>query len=232
MLINYKLIIVSFFIIILVLALFFAFRIERVYILKEGDDFNLDEKLLLEHLKIRYGFPLLLYNVKNIENKILKFSFFEKATVRKKLPNSLIIKIKMKEPVAYIYGKDNNIFLLDKEGFVYKNAFKNFFDLPLILSERKDLITTSITLKGVYKNVITTLAFLRDKKKDIFASISQIEIRESKNDYILYYKRSKTGIYLKNSINVDAIIKGLAAIKVLEDDTKMLYFVESGFLLL
>ena len=71
---------------------------------------------------------------------------------------------------------------------------------------------------------------LKTNFHDIYDSISQFEVFDDNNSYIMYkiyFKTINHCIYLKNSINVDCISKGLAGALYFDSlnmkDKKMLY---------
>lgn len=209
------------------------FKINNIVIKKVGMDFILDESLLLDYLNIKKGSFIWFYNTKAIQEKLSKFYFFNDTAVKKIYPDTILIELKMREPIAFVYGGNGNFYLADKDGYIYSNAFKKKVDLPLIIFEKNSFIEPSVILKGSYKELLNVLEMLHKKNKVIYDNLSQIEVNEKGSiKYIVNFKTYDLRVYLKNFINVDAIIDSLALAFYMDfkkENGKRAYYTENSF---
>ena len=74
-------------------------------------------------------------------------------------------------------------------------------------------IQTGVIIGGKFNNLLNEISLLKSNFHDIYNSISQFEVFDDNYNitYKIYFKTINHCIYLKNSINVDCISKGLAA---------------------
>ncbi|MBN2547012.1 MAG: FtsQ-type POTRA domain-containing protein [Spirochaetes bacterium] len=224
-------------IILVLLALFIPFKLKNVTIKKINYDFYINNDKFLEYLNIKPGISIWSYKTALIKEKIDKLYYISNSNVYKRFPNSIVIEIKIREPIAKLSGYDSEIFLIDIEGYVYRDAFKSFQSIPVIIFDNKDDIKPGIVLKGKSREILEILDKLKSNFKNIYSSISQIEVSKNKYfgfNYVINYKTYNYRIYLKNFINVDSIKRGLAFVIYMNSkdyDSRKAYYAEKGFIL-
>ena len=97
------------------------------YLIKESD--------IAEKLKNIYGMNIFSIKRKDIEDPLKEINFFEKVEVKKKYPNTIIVKIFETQPTAILY-KNKAKYLLDSSSNLIKfEKNMNFDKLPNIFGE-------------------------------------------------------------------------------------------------
>ena len=97
------------------------------YLIKESD--------IAEKLKDIYGMNIFSIKRKDIEDPLKEINFFEKVEVKKKYPNTIIVKIFETQPTAILY-KNKAKYLLDSSSNLIKfEKNMNFDKLPNIFGE-------------------------------------------------------------------------------------------------
>ena len=194
-------------------------------------DFDLDKKKLLQYLEIESDKGVLNYNVDSMKEKLSKLLYLKSYDVYLRNPNTLVINLQIRRPVAKVVGENNNLYFIDETGFVYREVQNDYEKTPtLIFSGGADKIKIGVIISGKYKNLLYELTLLKSNYSDIYDSISQFEVfGDAKDDviYKIYFKTINHCIYLKNIINVDCISKGLAGAmyfdKINRNDKKLFY---------
>ncbi len=224
-------------VILISLAFFIPFKLKNVTIKKINHDFYINNDRFLEYLNIKPGFSIWSYKTNLIKEKINKLYYISDANVYKRFPNSIVIELKIREPIAKITGNDSEIYLIDRSGYIYRDAFKSFQNIPVIIYEKNENIKPGIVLTGDYMEILDLLDKLKKEFQNIYSSLSQIEINLNKYfgvNYVINYKTYNYRIYLKNFINVDSIKRGLALVIYLNNkgyDNGKAYYAENGFVL-
>ena len=209
------------------------FTVKNVEISK---DFEIDREKIIEYLEIYPQRLIWKYDTKLMEQRMSKQFFLEEYRIFKKYPNTIAIKIKIRKPIAKTVGYNSRIYVIDKDGIVFRQAHQKDSIYPLLLYSEREKIKSGIQISGVYKNVIDVLYNLRKTSPDIYNGISQIEIFNSVGyglNYIINYKTLYQRIYLKNKIDVNSIRRGLSCILFLEDtnySVKKLLYTGNGFI--
>ena len=122
---------------------------------------------------------ILFINSSEIEIPLKKTNFLEKIEVKKKYPDTIIVKIFETKPVAIIF-KDKKKYLLDSlSNLIFFEEYENFGKLPNVYGKEAD------------KNF---LIFFDSLKKNNFPN------KEIKNFY--YFKIGRWDIQLKNNRTV------------------------------
>ncbi|MEN8255928.1 MAG: FtsQ-type POTRA domain-containing protein, partial [Verrucomicrobiota bacterium] len=113
------------------------FEIQHLVISCDG---KLTEKYIRETLELREGMNLFEVSFGEIEDKLLKVSRIESVYLERKLPHTLIVKVKERVPVALILGrhKSKYPFMVDRYGYVLPHRRK-LASLPLIKGFDMDL---------------------------------------------------------------------------------------------
>tara|TARA_B100001123_G_C15129617_1_gene954750 strand:- start:305 stop:988 length:684 start_codon:yes stop_codon:yes gene_type:complete len=107
-------------------------KIKKILII---NNFLIDKGEIKEKLGLIYKKNIFLIKRKDIENPLKEISFLDKIEVKKKYPNTIIVKIFETRPVAIIY-KNKEKYLLDSSSklITFKNSM-NFDKLPKIFGE-------------------------------------------------------------------------------------------------
>ncbi len=129
------------------------FEIQHLVISCDG---KLTEKYIRETSELREGMNLFGVSFGEIEDKLLKVSRIESVYLERKLPHTLIVKVKERVPVARILGrrKSKYPFMVDRYGYVLPHRRKlaslpliKGFDLDLELGEPVDHPDVETALK-------------------------------------------------------------------------------------
>ena len=216
--------------------IFFAgssiFIVKNVEISK---NFKIDKEKILQYLEIYPLRPIWKYNTAIMQEKMSKHFYLEEYKIYKKYPNTLAIEIKIRKPIAKIVGADGEIYVVDKEGIIFRRILKRDNIYPLIMLEEREKIKIGIKIKGVYRNIIDILSTCKKEAPDLYNAISQIEIAINKKygvDCVINYRTFYQQIYLKNRIDVDGIRRGLSCILYMENSNqyyKKLLYTGKGF---
>ena len=224
---------------IFVIILFFFFLGRSIFLVKHIEikkDFNLNKNKLLKSLKIYPLRSIWQYSIKEMDNELSKHVYLKEYKIRKRYPDTLVIKMKIRKPIAKIVGEKGNIYYIDEQGIVFSGAQDN--NNPLLLFDIHEKIRNGIEIKGKYKEIIDQLFYLKTDHFDLYNSISQIEINNNKFnrlEYILYFKTMNQKIYLKNKIDVDSINKALSCdlfVKNRYNASEKLLFTGNGFIVM
>ena len=105
-------------------------KIEKIII---SDNFLIKEEEIISKLNHLYGRNILLIKRKNIEESLENINFLKKIEVKKKYPNTIIVKIFETKPVGILF-KDKNEYLLDSSANLIEIESKeDFTGLPDII---------------------------------------------------------------------------------------------------
>jgi|GEM_PF-1582787 len=231
--------IIFIFISIFLIFLFFTlgnsfFKVKSVEIYK---DFVIDNNKIIRYLNIYPAKPIWKYNIRKMNEKLSILYYLKEFEIKKKYPNTLIIKLIVRQPIARIVGKEGKIFLLDINRVIFQEVNNKNNDLPLILINSSDFFKNGIIIDIKYSDLLNVLYKLKKDNIKIYNSISQIscEVTNSNLNYSLMFRTFNQRIHLKNSINVDSIKKGLSCILYLSEkgyfDVDLIYN-KNGFVLL
>ena len=108
------------------------FEIKKIKILNNS---IIEKNSILEALKEIYGKNIFLVKGKDIDKTLKNINFLEKINVKKKYPDTIIIKIFETEPLGFIY-KDKTRYVIDSSSnLLKKDDAINFLDLPKIFGD-------------------------------------------------------------------------------------------------
>jgi hypothetical protein len=233
-------IIVIFLILFITTVIVLIFSGNKIFTLKYIDikkDFDLNEEKLIEYLGLYPVKPLWAYNINEIKERLSKQFYLSGYEVNVKYPNSMTIKLYIKKPFFKIAAGSGKIYVTDQEGFIFREYENKDDNIPLVLFKQNSKIKSGIKIGGIYQNMIDELNDLKNNNIQVFDSISQIEVLNNKKyglDYIVKFKTYDAEVYLKNKIDVDSIIRGLACVLFVnkkEYSYNRLYYSENGFAL-
>lgn len=161
----------------------------------------LDEEYILENANVPIGNNLFYIDEKNIKSRLEVLPMVQEVRVEKRLPNTLYIYIKEREPASLVVAQEKFI-LVDIKGFYIQDveSIREFPNLPLI---------TGLTLEEnlPYGQKIDNKALIAaleiseqiwDKSSIYF---NEINVSSGENDILLY---TNEGIMVKigNSKNI------------------------------
>lgn len=108
------------------------FRIEKIEF--DGQE-HVQEVLLLKASGLRYKKNIFDVSVNDVKNRLEQISWIKSASVQRKLPNKLSIRVSERVPIA-IYQSNYKLHLLDIDGKVLENdGIGNFDNLPIIVGK-------------------------------------------------------------------------------------------------
>ena len=111
------------------------------------NNFLLKEKEINEILTPFYGKNLIFLKNNEIQKALMQSSLIESFVTKKKYPDTLIIKIFEKKPLAILINKNTKYYLSEKIDLIEFKNFKEYQDLPYIFGNRKKF-------KIFYENLI------------------------------------------------------------------------------
>lgn len=111
----------------------FFFKIQNIKIVNNQ---LIDENRIIEKLTEIYEKNILFVGRNDIERPLKSIEFLEKIEIKKKYPNTIIIKVYETEPIAILF-KENRKYLLDSSSnLIPFNKNMLFDDLPSIFGAR------------------------------------------------------------------------------------------------
>ena len=126
------------------------FRIKKIIII---NNYLIKKENIISKLNLLYSKNIILIKRKDIEESLENVNFLKKIEVKKKYPDTIIVKIFETKPVGILF-KDKVEYLLDSSGnMIPMENNKEFVELPNIIG------------KGAENNIIN---FLNQLKKNKF----------------------------------------------------------------
>jgi len=108
------------------------FEIKKIKIL--GTDL-VDKNIILEKLSGIYNKNILTIKRTDIETPLRNIDFLNKIEVKKKYPNTIIIKIYETKPIAILFKNKDKYFIDNSSNLISLNKNFNFDDLPMIFGD-------------------------------------------------------------------------------------------------
>ena len=125
---------------------FFSYKKKNYFEIKEINIVNnnrISKKEIKNKLQKIYGKNIFFINKRNLIESFDEVFFLEKIEVKKKYPNTLIIKVYETEPVAIIF-RDQKKYLLDNlSNLIPVDENYNFSNLPILFGEDAEKNFTS-----------------------------------------------------------------------------------------
>ena len=167
------------------------------------NNFLLKEKEINEILTPFYGKNLIFLKNNEIKKALMQNSLIESFVTKKKYPDTLIIKIFEKKPLAILINKNTKYYLSEKIDLIEFKNFKEYQDLPYIFGNRKkfkifyeNLIKINFPLNSINKYTLFKAdrwdIVTKDKKliklpiKDYTKSLKNYLELINKNDFKKY----------------------------------------------
>lgn len=110
------------------------FNIKKIYV---ENNFLLEENELKKLLIPIYNQNLLFLGNRKIQNLLMQNEFIESFNVRKKYPDTLIVKIFEKKLIAILVYKKNRFYLSDKLKLVKFTKIQEYEDLPYVFGDQE-----------------------------------------------------------------------------------------------
>jgi cell division protein FtsQ len=158
------------------------------HLIKESD--------ITEKLKNIYGINIFLIKRKDIEGPLKEINFFEKVEVKKKYPNTIIVKIFETKPAAILYQNKVKYLLDSSSNLIKFEKNMNFDKLPDIIGD------------GAKNYFIYFFNQLKDNnfpieeiKKFYFFQIGRWDLK-LKDDKIIKFPNNNVGGAIKKSIEL------------------------------
>ena len=115
--------------------------------------------------------PILAYDIDVIRDNLLKVDWIKTATVQRRLPNLLYIKLVEREPIA-LWQRQGKHYLVDKDGVVIKSPILDAFkSLPIVAGENAPAHTPKLlNLLDKFITVrkhLNAMVRIRDRRWDL-----------------------------------------------------------------
>tara|TARA_B100000945_G_C20414876_1_gene614637 strand:- start:1271 stop:2035 length:765 start_codon:yes stop_codon:yes gene_type:complete len=159
-----------------------------------GQKFINEQKILslLNHLN---NISILNINLNEVKNEVLSLEFIESVQLSLILPNTLVINIIEKTPIALINCNDQSIFI-DKNGIVLKSDYRSIAFYPVPLITYKNCNTELFNSKFISKEDTDLILHIFNKYIYFYNDLSEVLI-DSEN--IIFLNDTKTKIYTNKS---------------------------------
>ena len=108
------------------------FKIQNIKII---NNHLIDENKIIEKLTKIYEKNILFIERNDIEKPLKSIEFLEKIEVKKKYPNTIIIKVYETNPIAILFKKNHKYLLDSSSNLILFNESMFFDDLPSIFGE-------------------------------------------------------------------------------------------------
>tara|TARA_B100001248_G_scaffold255770_1_gene235915 strand:- start:921 stop:1577 length:657 start_codon:yes stop_codon:yes gene_type:complete len=194
--------------------IFSKFNLKQIII---ENNFLIKDKEIKKLLVPIYNKNLILLKNKDVERALLQNSFIDSFKLKKKYPNTLIIEIYEKRPIAILFYKKNKFYLSRKIDLIEFSNLKNFQNLPYVFGNKDEFKIFYDNLKKINFPLNQIKKFIyyetnrwdletNDKKliklpsKNYIKSLQNyLEIESKKNfkKYVLFDYRIKDQLILK-----------------------------------
>lgn len=145
----------------------------------EGNRFAKKSELL-NLVKVGPSVSLLEFDTQKIANQVEQHPLIQRATVSRRLPSSLVIKVHEKEPIAIL--NNSELLALDEKGQpmpVFRTEF--FFDYPIISNIK--LPENNSEENSKLNQIIDFLNFTKAKYFTLYSEVSEISYSENTGIY-------------------------------------------------
>ncbi len=132
---------------------------------------NTSLESVLDAAKVKTNAPILSYDIDTIRDNLLKVAWIKAATVQRRLPNMIYIRIVEREPLA-LWQRQGKHYLVDKDGVVIQSPiYETFKDLPIVIGDNAPAHTPKIlNLLDRYVTVrkhLSAMVRIRDRRWDL-----------------------------------------------------------------
>jgi len=169
------------------------FKIQKIII---TDNFLIEKNHIYKKLEKIYNKNIFFIKRKDLEDSLKNIDFLEKIEVKKKYPNTVIVKIFETKPLGFLY-KDNVKYLLDSSSnLILLQKHVNFERLPNIFGEgaEKDLVNflNRLKINNFPKKEIKNMYYFQIERWDL----------QLLNDKIIKFPHKVTDKIIKKSIDL------------------------------
>ncbi|MDR0643855.1 MAG: FtsQ-type POTRA domain-containing protein [Treponema sp.] len=212
------------FILWITIAPFTPFR--RVDVNSTGE---MSREQILEIAGISKKSSFWMTNVQTVADNIMNLSFVKTATIQKHLPSRLEINISTRDPVgAFLVFFENKYmtFFVDASGVVFESS-RSYGGMPIISHSGMGTITAGIRLPPSLNRFLVGLETIKTSNPELFALISEIEIRwittyEDQNykayDVTLHLNTTTTDVRVKPDLSVSELKNMVLELDALKRD--------------
>jgi cell division protein FtsQ len=140
-----------------------------------------DTSKLVKLLGITKGDSIFKISSQQIYENIMTDTSIQSATVRKKLPNVVVVTVSFKIPIA-IFQQGSKLTLIDEHGSLIRDVTNNPPNHPLVVGDdanlfAKTMLDTISQYEDIRKN-LKSLAFIRKRRWDIDVSGLKVKLPE------------------------------------------------------
>ncbi len=200
-LLKNKILWLSLSLIFIIIGIIYLLYFTDLFVLKEIKVLNnkkISENEIIKLTGLKGGERLFSIPVKKIQKRILTNTKIEKVVIVKRLPYTLEIRVKEREPLA-IVTKNNKGFLIDKNGVIIDTILPEDYQFYPVVElkneEFKDKFLNFLVWLKTHKNYLPVYENLAkivlDENKIIFTTKNNIKIYFpliSKKDWTYFYK--------------------------------------------
>ena len=129
-----------------------GFRLNNIII--EGQQ-NINVNQIISKLSVEDNMPIFLLDLEEIKRIVKENDWVKNAWIMRKLPNTLIIKILERQPIA-IWQYQKKLFLIDEDGFKINANVGKFTNLPHFVGQGADVYAYQL-LKEIHPSILTEI---------------------------------------------------------------------------
>lgn len=122
------------------------FNLKKIYV---ENNFLLKEKDIKNLLTPFYEKNLIFLNTGEIEKVIVGNNYIESFVIKKKYPDTLIIKIFERKPIAVLFNKKKKFYLSENMDLIEFKSFEKFEELPEVYGDHIKFKTFYYDLKQI-----------------------------------------------------------------------------------
>lgn len=152
------------------------FLLKEIKVEPEVKDF-LTKHTIINTCQVNLGTNLFLLNTRKIQKSLLKYDCIENVSVKKVYPNKLVIKCKLRVPVAKFNLKGRNFFL-DEKGNIFTSPLGNLDILEIFLGEENKM--DSILLQKL-QLVLEIISEFKKINPSLITEIKKIDLSDQTN---------------------------------------------------
>jgi hypothetical protein len=200
-----------------------------------SNNFRMDKNKVIDLLGIYPLRSIWKYDTGEMEERLSKQFFLQEFRVEKRYPNTLFIKMLVRQPVAKIAGMNGEIFVIDGEGVIFRKASNNDSIYPLLIMTESEKLGPGVKFIGTNKDMIDSLTEIKKNDMGLYDSLAQIEIikiNDLRKEIVINYRTFEKRLYLENSFDLASVKKGLASVLYLDEinyDYNKLFYTGTGF---
>ena len=128
-----------------------------------------ESETIKTNLNFLYDRNLLFIKNKDIERKLIKEDFIDSFSLKRIYPDTLIIKIFEKKPIAILQNKKRKFIITSKGDLIAFKKIEGFYELPIVFGEDKAFFKFYKNIKNSNfpLNQIKSFYFFESKRWDL-----------------------------------------------------------------